>query len=294
MEFACKTNAAPRDGSGFGLQLSEFRGQEDRDRAIPPMLVPFNAPETIFPLTYNYKSLPTTFPTYEARLDANFHMGIEGTLLDNTQTEIVNGVSVQLTLDPVKIAASTPQMGTTPGKHRVIIMWQQDTGPGSDDPLSQSHYAPNQRLVSLLGFEVEIGDNPIGPPPVQTVTVPNLVGMTQAAAESALFGAGLMSTVVTANSPTVTVGIVMSQAPLAGASVPAMTNVAITVSNGPAIVPPTPPVWEVVGQIMLNGVVTRELKRLKVPLPGTDRYALHDPVLQECVELIVGPDPGCD
>ena len=69
-----------------------------------------------------------------------------------------------------------------------------------------------------------------GPAPV---TVPNVVGLTQAAATTAITGAGLtLGTVSTANSATVAAGNVISQAPVGGTSVSAGTSVNITVSLG--------------------------------------------------------------
>jgi beta-lactam-binding protein with PASTA domain len=66
------------------------------------------------------------------------------------------------------------------------------------------------------------------------VEVPNVVGMTQAAAESALAGAGLTASAQSGNSATVAKGQVMTQAPAAGQRVPKNTSVGITVSQGPA------------------------------------------------------------
>ncbi len=66
------------------------------------------------------------------------------------------------------------------------------------------------------------------------VAVPNVVGMTQAAAETAIAAAGLTASVQSGNSATVAAGQVMTQAPAAGQQVPANTSVGITVSAGPA------------------------------------------------------------
>jgi 6-phosphogluconolactonase (cycloisomerase 2 family) len=79
------------------------------------------------------------------------------------------------------------------------------------------------------------------------VTVPNVVGMTQAAASSAITGAGLtVGTVTMANSSTVAAGDVISENPAAGASVASGSAVALTVSSGPAP-PPQVAVPNVVG-----------------------------------------------
>lgn len=66
------------------------------------------------------------------------------------------------------------------------------------------------------------------------VQVPNVSGMTQAAAEAALAQAGLTASAQDGNSPTVAQGQVMAQAPAAGQKVPANTSVGITISQGPA------------------------------------------------------------
>ena len=71
-----------------------------------------------------------------------------------------------------------------------------------------------------------------GPAPV---SVPNVVASRQAAATTAITGAGLvLGNVTTQNSGSVPAGSVISQNPLAGASVSAGTTVDITVSIGPA------------------------------------------------------------
>ncbi len=71
-----------------------------------------------------------------------------------------------------------------------------------------------------------------GPVPV---TVPNVVGLTQAAAGTALAGAGLVAGAITQQySATVAVGSVISQNPAASESVLPGTAVALVVSKGPA------------------------------------------------------------
>jgi beta-lactam-binding protein with PASTA domain len=72
----------------------------------------------------------------------------------------------------------------------------------------------------------------IGP---ANVTVPGVVGLTQAAATSAITGATLsVGAITNANSATVPAGSVISQNPLAGASVAPNSAVALTISLGPA------------------------------------------------------------
>jgi hypothetical protein len=70
-----------------------------------------------------------------------------------------------------------------------------------------------------------------------TIPVPAVVGLTQAAAESAIVSAGLaVGTITTQSSSTVPAGSVISQSPSSGTQVPLGSSVALTVSSGPAIV----------------------------------------------------------
>jgi beta-lactam-binding protein with PASTA domain len=74
------------------------------------------------------------------------------------------------------------------------------------------------------------------------VSVPNVVNQTQAAATTALTGAGLaVGTITQQSNPTVPSGRVISQNPAAGTSVAAGSAVALVVSTGPAAPPPPPP-----------------------------------------------------
>jgi hypothetical protein len=71
-------------------------------------------------------------------------------------------------------------------------------------------------------------------PRSSTVPVPNVVGDTQAAATTAITGAGLtVGTVTTASSTTVPSGDVISESPAAGASVASGSAVNLVVSTGP-------------------------------------------------------------
>src|SRR5580692_10284896 len=72
------------------------------------------------------------------------------------------------------------------------------------------------------------------------VTVPNVVGDTQAAATTAITGAGLtLGTVSTQSSATVASGNVISENPAAGTSVASGSAVGIVVSTGAATSSPT-------------------------------------------------------
>jgi RHS repeat-associated protein len=72
----------------------------------------------------------------------------------------------------------------------------------------------------------------------QRVTVPNVVGQTQATAQTTITGAGLtVGTIASRYSPTIPAGTVISQTPLAGVSVAQNSAVSFVVSLGPLVVP---------------------------------------------------------
>ena len=97
--------------------------------------------------------------------------------------------------------------------------------------------APTTDQWNFASVEIR-GSGSVPPPPPVTVTVPNVVGATQAAAEAAITGAGLIvGTVTTATSGSVPAGSVISQSPAANLSVAPNSAVAITVSLGPATTP---------------------------------------------------------
>ena len=96
-------------------------------------------------------------------------------------------------------------------------------------------------LGSIASLTVSLGPTP--------VLVPNLIGQSQAAASATLVGATLTVGAVTeANSPSVPVGNVMGQNPLAGSTVLPGAPVSLVVSKGPVIVT----VPGVVGQTQAN------------------------------------------
>jgi beta-lactam-binding protein with PASTA domain len=96
----------------------------------------------------------------------------------------------------------------------------------SESPVAGTSVAPNS-AVSLVVSS--------GPAPV---TVPNVVGLTQAAATTAITSAGLtVGTVTTQSSATVALGLVVSENPVAGTSVSAKSAVNLVISSGPAAVP---------------------------------------------------------
>jgi beta-lactam-binding protein with PASTA domain len=70
-------------------------------------------------------------------------------------------------------------------------------------------------------------------PPKTGVTVPNVVGLTQTAASTAITGAGLtVGTVTTQSSATVAAGLVISESPVSGTSVASGSAVNFVVSSG--------------------------------------------------------------
>jgi RHS repeat-associated protein len=92
-------------------------------------------------------------------------------------------------------------------------------------------------LFALQGYDVTVG---------APVTVPDVVGQPQAAAEAAIAAATLtVGPITTRNSPTVPAGSVLAQIPAAGALVALSSPVSLVVSLGPAPVGTVP---DVVGQ----------------------------------------------
>ena len=71
---------------------------------------------------------------------------------------------------------------------------------------------------------------------VVTVTVPSVVGLTQAAATAAISGVGLVADVSSANSTFAPIGTIASQSPAGGSSVAPGSHVAVVTSLG-ALVP---------------------------------------------------------
>jgi C1A family cysteine protease len=115
----------------------------------------------------------------------------------------------------------------------------------------ESGYMRIRYNISQVGYAANFieyaGANPAPPP--ASVTVPNVVDYTQAAATTAITGVGLVvGTVTTQSSSTVASGDVSSQSPAAGATVASGSAVNLVVSSGTAPKPnpnpnpsPTPP-----------------------------------------------------
>lgn len=114
-------------------------------------------------------------------------------------------------------------------------------------------WIPNATQIGDFPITVTVTDNKS--PPVEqsftitvkvvNVTVPNVVGLSQAAAQTAITGANLtVGTITQASSATVPAGNVISQNPVANTSVAKNTAVALEISTGPATgggnLPPDP------------------------------------------------------
>jgi 6-phosphogluconolactonase len=92
--------------------------------------------------------------------------------------------------------------------------------------------APGAQVAVGSAVNLTVSTGPAGP---GTVAVPNVVGMTQAAASTAITAAGLkVGTVTMASSNTVASGSVISESPVAATKVAAGSSVNLTVSTGPA------------------------------------------------------------
>ncbi len=169
---------------------------------------------------------------------------------------IVDPPQVAPTAESGKTAVSTVKAGASvtlkanllqgSGFKQVAFAWRETTNSKVTitDPKSAtaSFKAPSVASDTDLTFEItatdSIGQTSIGTISitVQPATVPNVVGSTQAAATTAITGAGLsVGTVTTATSTTVAIGKVISQNPASGASVAPGSAVNLVVSSGTTV-----------------------------------------------------------
>ena len=125
--------------------------------------------------------------------------------------------------------------------------------------LSQSPgFGVSVAASSPVAFTVSLGP--------ALVTVPNVVGLTQASAQSAIVAAGLtVGATTTANSATVPAGSVISANPAAGASVAPSTAIALVISSGPAPVVGVPTVDRL---IFSEGLGKRTTAAFSIATPG--------------------------
>jgi hypothetical protein len=109
----------------------------------------------------------------------------------------------------------------------------------------------------------------LGPAPA-TVTVPDVVNLTQAKASTAITGAGhTVGAITNANSATVPAGSVISENPASGTLVASGSAVALVVSLGPAAVNPTAQV-----SVFVNGTGARTTPAFSTTTPGEVLVAL--------------------
>jgi beta-lactam-binding protein with PASTA domain len=100
----------------------------------------------------------------------------------------------------------------------------------SQTPTAGSNVAPGTVMTITVS---------LGPAAPANVTVPNVVGMTQTAASSAITTAGLtVGGITTQSSATVPAGSVISQNPTGGSSAAPGSAVALVVSSGAPVTPP--------------------------------------------------------
>lgn len=116
----------------------------------------------------------------------------------------------------------------SPGTHTVEV-WRTK----KDSPLEE---LPGTRYKS----QFFLGDAPPPPPPPVTAVLPSVVGLTHAAAVSAVTAVGLLASVTMQQSAAVPAGIIISQAPPTGAVVTLGSNVSLIESSGAP--PPAPDV----------------------------------------------------
>jgi beta-lactam-binding protein with PASTA domain len=170
-------------------------------------------------------------------------------ILGNAPATVTNVVSVSgggsiattasdpTTINPAQVAVPnvvglTQAAATTAITGAGLVVGTVTTAPSSTVPagnvISESPAAGTQVNVgSAVNLVVSSG-------PAQ-VAVPNVVGLTQAAATTAITGAGLVvGTVTTGASSTVAAGSVISESPVAGTQVNAGSAVNLVVSTGPA------------------------------------------------------------
>lgn len=100
-----------------------------------------------------------------------------------------------------------------------------------------------------------------------TSVAPNVIGLSQAAAQSAITAAGLTVGTITTVNDAAPAGQVISQSPAGGTSVAPASSVAITVSLGPVVAPPaTGPAVDVM--VFAQGAGTRTTPAFSTTSPG--------------------------
>ena len=181
-----------------------------------------------------------------------------GTLTSGQITITAAPVAVPNVVGMTQAAATTAI--TSAGLVVGTVNTQYDAAIPAGQVISQSPTAgTNVAVGSAVDLVVSLG-------PAPPVTVPNTVGMTQAAAVAAITAAGLVPSVATQYDATIPAGQVISQSPAAGANVAAGSTVTLVVSLGPAPVGgaaiPTLSEWALLlFSLFLGGMVVRRNRR---------------------------------
>jgi len=161
-----------------------------------------------------------------AEVQQNFAAGLGGTLPVN-QPPLANAGTDETVILPntLTLAGSVTDDGLPIPPGAVSVTWSQVAGTGT------ATFTDDTSLTSTVSFDVDSSytlrltandgewtstdDVIITVDPIAPVTVPDVVGQAQAAAESAIVSAGLIvGTIATANSDTVAAGDVIDQNPL--------------------------------------------------------------------------------
>jgi beta-lactam-binding protein with PASTA domain len=143
--------------------------------------------------------------------------------------------------------------------------------------LAVSSHSPTTPATAAFD-QVSVGPIPVAGGDVQ---VPNVVGLTQAAASSAIGAAGLtVGAVTTANSSTVPAGSVISQNPVAASTAAPGSAVALVISSGPPPVVGLPSGWATqdVGATGLSGSASFDSAagKYSVTAAGADIWGTAD------------------
>ncbi|MEL7310202.1 MAG: PASTA domain-containing protein [Pseudomonadota bacterium] len=156
-------------------------------------------------------------------------------------TTVDPGTTVDLVISsgpPTTVTPGVIGLGQVAAEQAILnaelIVGTVTTQPSNTAPAGQViGQSPAAGAVQVVGSPVDLTVSS-GPP---QVNVPNVVGLTEAAAGTALTGAGLtVGTVTQQTSATAPIGQVISQTPIAGVAVDAGSPVNLVVSSGPATV----------------------------------------------------------
>jgi hypothetical protein len=162
-------------------------------------------------------------PLEQAHVAALLATGMDlGYLADPTNADVAYGAA-DLNAEP---------LGSLVTANNAVLM-------ELDNPANAPRREANRRVGMAINFitmtPAMFATGGVAAVAPASVTVPDVVGLAQAAAEAAITAAGLtLGTVTTQSSDTVPAGDVISQNPAAGASVASGSAVDLVVSSGPA------------------------------------------------------------